>query len=530
MDYDVFISCKSEDYKKAEKIYEFLENNDIHTFLASRELRNLGDSEYRKAITNALKSAYHIVVFASKAEYISSTWVYYEWDMFINAKLKGFKDGQIITILDNVIVDDISMDLWKYESFTFDNFQDKLLNYVQTPASEQRKKEAEAKEQEKKRQLQMKEEEEKKRRDAEAQKERIIQQIKDYSDDYNRLSIQQGIIRQELIEKNSLIGHAEKECPVCHKTLDLDTAWCTRCGYKLPALYSLNGDFNGPIDDPLQKNRLSFHRTIWQGFASLSKEKDSIQALRKNLEDIRKENDAKMLSLQKDKDHIASENKAFIEQIKHLKNDLYKAHNDYGTLLQSKSSMEQRIRELIQYNHDLEQRNQSIQASTFFENVPSVYLPEDMTYIVFLRSCGPAKLQVIKTIKELLDVGLVEAKNLIDKAPVALAECHDYDTASRMKAELASEGAFVEIMPGNGNQIIQPSSGTKYQIVLVDAGQAKLAVIKRIKELFNLELREAKELVDKTPVIIHPSASESEMKPILSAMLELSAKFAINPI
>lgn len=61
-----FISCKSEDYKFAEEIYEYLKNNDIHTFLASRELRNFGDSEYRKAISKAMKSTYHLIVFASK--------------------------------------------------------------------------------------------------------------------------------------------------------------------------------------------------------------------------------------------------------------------------------------------------------------------------------------------------------------------------------------------------------------------------------------------------------------------------------
>lgn len=56
MEYDVFISCKSEDYIYAEEIYEFLTENGVQTFLASRELRKLGDSEYRRAISQALKS------------------------------------------------------------------------------------------------------------------------------------------------------------------------------------------------------------------------------------------------------------------------------------------------------------------------------------------------------------------------------------------------------------------------------------------------------------------------------------------
>ncbi|MBP3590541.1 MAG: toll/interleukin-1 receptor domain-containing protein, partial [Muribaculaceae bacterium] len=70
--YDVFISCKSEDYVYAEDIYTFLRDNGINAFLTSKELRSLGESEYRKAITSVLKDVEHIIVFASKAEYIDS--------------------------------------------------------------------------------------------------------------------------------------------------------------------------------------------------------------------------------------------------------------------------------------------------------------------------------------------------------------------------------------------------------------------------------------------------------------------------
>lgn len=56
MEYDVFISCKSEDYIYAEEIYNFLKENGFNVFLANKELRQMGDSEYRKAISQALKS------------------------------------------------------------------------------------------------------------------------------------------------------------------------------------------------------------------------------------------------------------------------------------------------------------------------------------------------------------------------------------------------------------------------------------------------------------------------------------------
>ena len=149
MEYDVFISCKSEDYKYAEDIYYFLSQQGINAFLASTELRKIGKAEYRSAISKALKVSYHMIVFASKAEYIDSTWVYYEWDLFINAKLSGAPKGQIITILKDVKVNEINLDLCKYESFSFEGYRDYILPYIETPNYIQRqekiKKESEEK-------------------------------------------------------------------------------------------------------------------------------------------------------------------------------------------------------------------------------------------------------------------------------------------------------------------------------------------------------------------------------------------------
>lgn len=139
--YDVFMSCKSEDYEYAEEVYNFLNSNGISTFLASKELRKMGDSEYRNAIMQALESACHLIIFASKPEYIESKWVFYEWDTFVNAKLSGRKDGQIMTILKGFNTQKLRLDLIKYESFSFDDYKEILLSYVETPESRRIKEE-----------------------------------------------------------------------------------------------------------------------------------------------------------------------------------------------------------------------------------------------------------------------------------------------------------------------------------------------------------------------------------------------------
>ena len=100
MEYDVFISCKSEDYPIAEKLYCYLKDNGFKVFLSSKELRKLKDSEYMDAISDALDSAYHLIVLGSSKENIKSKWVKFEWTTFLNEQLSGRKSGQIMTFLE----------------------------------------------------------------------------------------------------------------------------------------------------------------------------------------------------------------------------------------------------------------------------------------------------------------------------------------------------------------------------------------------------------------------------------------------
>lgn len=60
--YDVFISSKSEDYPIAEKVYDFLVDNGLTVFLASRELRRIGEAEYSEAVDAAIDGSHHMVI------------------------------------------------------------------------------------------------------------------------------------------------------------------------------------------------------------------------------------------------------------------------------------------------------------------------------------------------------------------------------------------------------------------------------------------------------------------------------------
>lgn len=235
MQYDVFISCKSEDYKYAEEIYEFLEANGIHTFLASKELRTLGESEYRRAISAALKSAYHMVIFASQKEYIDSTWVYYEWDWFVNAKLKGFKPGQIVTVLKDVHVNDINADLWKYESFTFDNYKVGLLSYVETPAYLQRKERLEKKKEEEAHIKRQQEEQLNKQRKA---KQELIALAEEYR---KKVADLNSVDAKKLVAALRAVGIDTHTCPVCNTDVDVAKSYCPTCGWTISPIDDIEG-------------------------------------------------------------------------------------------------------------------------------------------------------------------------------------------------------------------------------------------------------------------------------------------------
>ncbi len=70
---------------------------------------------------------------------------------------------------------------------------------------------------------------------------------------------------------------------------------------------------------------------------------------------------------------------------------------------------------------------------------------EKSAFDVVLNSAGAAKLAVVKEVKNLLGVGLKEAKDLVDGAPQAIKEGVAKDEAESIKAALEGAGAEVEL-------------------------------------------------------------------------------------
>ena len=64
---------------------------------------------------------------------------------------------------------------------------------------------------------------------------------------------------------------------------------------------------------------------------------------------------------------------------------------------------------------------------------------------VIIKSPGQAKISVIKAVRGITDLGLIEAKELVDSAPKAVKEGVSESEANEIKTTLEEAGAEVEV-------------------------------------------------------------------------------------
>ena len=70
---------------------------------------------------------------------------------------------------------------------------------------------------------------------------------------------------------------------------------------------------------------------------------------------------------------------------------------------------------------------------------------EKTEFDVELTEVGPNKVKVIKVVREATDLGLKEAKDMVDSAPKALKTGVSKEEAEDLKAKLEAEGAKVTL-------------------------------------------------------------------------------------
>lgn len=94
--------------------------------------------------------------------------------------------------------------------------------------------------------------------------------------------------------------------------------------------------------------------------------------------------------------------------------------------------------------------------------------------------------------------------------------------------EPAAAAVAVAATPAAGAAEGGAAEKSTYDVVLTSAGQAKVGVIKVVKEITGLGLKEAKDLVDGAPKAIKEGVSKEEAESIKSQLEEAGAEVELK--
>jgi ribosomal protein L7/L12 len=119
-------------------------------------------------------------------------------------------------------------------------------------------------------------------------------------------------------------------------------------------------------------------------------------------------------------------------------------------------------------------------------------LNENAQYDLIMKDAGPLKINVIKIIRQLTNLGLGEAKNLAETINGKILSAVDAESASRAKSQFEEVGAVVEIAVTRNDT--KPLKTAKYDVLIKNAGPRNIEVIKVIRQITNLGLLESKTL------------------------------------
>lgn len=124
---------------------------------------------------------------------------------------------------------------------------------------------------------------------------------------------------------------------------------------------------------------------------------------------------------------------------------------------------------------------------------------------------------------------MADVKSLAEKL-VGLTVKEVQELADVLKADYGIEpaAAAVVIAGGDGGGAAAVEEKTAFDVVLVSGGPSKLTVVKIVKELTGLGLKEAKDLVDGAPKSIKEGVSKVEADEIATKLKEAGAEVEVK--
>jgi large subunit ribosomal protein L7/L12 len=92
----------------------------------------------------------------------------------------------------------------------------------------------------------------------------------------------------------------------------------------------------------------------------------------------------------------------------------------------------------------------------------------------------------------------------------------------------ASGGGMMMAMPAGGAPAAAAAEQTEFDVVLEAAGDKKIQVIKVVRELTGLGLKEAKDLVDGAPKTVKSGVSKADAEGMMAKLVAEGAKVAVK--
>ena len=120
--------------------------------------------------------------------------------------------------------------------------------------------------------------------------------------------------------------------------------------------------------------------------------------------------------------------------------------------------------------------------------------------------------KITKIIDAVKELSVLELKELID------TYCEEFGVSAVAAAAPAAAGAAAPAA----------EEKTEFDVVLAEVGANKMAVIKTVKEITGLGLKEAKDLVDNAPKTLKEGASKADADEMKKKLEEAGAKVELK--
>lgn len=121
---------------------------------------------------------------------------------------------------------------------------------------------------------------------------------------------------------------------------------------------------------------------------------------------------------------------------------------------------------------------------------------------------------------------MADIKNLAEQL-VNLTVKEVQELADVLKAEYGIEPAAVAVAAGPAAGAAAVEEKTAFTVVLKSAGAGKLNVVKAVKDLCGLGLKEAKDLVDGAPTNVKENIAKAEADDIAAKLKDAGAEVEI---